>query len=99
MSLYFATFPAGTFDLIVKQLKGFKLDELKIIEHDDSSVVFQSSLTVERLIELRCFTNVYIVLDDTDVFPKSVLNGKYFRLMLLKDGTPQPLASSPEYLN
>ncbi len=94
MSLYFATLPAGTYDIIAKQLKSFKLDELKIVEHDDSSVTFQSSLTMERLVELRYFTNVYLVADKNLEIPKSVFNGKYYRLMLLKNGSPQPINQS-----
>ena len=91
---YFATFPAGTFNLIAKRLKGFKLNELRIIEHDDSSVIFQSSLQIERLVELRYFTNVYLIADNTATVPKSAFKGRYFRLMLLKDGAPQPIAQS-----
>ncbi len=94
MNSYFATFPAGTLELITKQLKGFKLDELKIIAHDDSSVTFQSSLPTERLIELRYFTNVYLVTDKPAEIPKSALKGRYYRLMLLKDGSPQPMNQS-----
>lgn len=88
---YFATFPAGTFDLISKQLKGFKLDELKIVEHDDSSVIFQSYLPTERLVELRYFTNVYQVIDKLVEVPKPALKGRHYRLMLLKNGSPQPM--------
>jgi tRNA (guanine6-N2)-methyltransferase len=89
MSQYFATFPAGIFDLIAKQLKGYKLDELKIVEHDDSSVLFASSLTIEKLIELRYFTNVYLVIDDQST--TSAIKGSYYRLMLLKGGEPQQM--------
>ncbi len=94
MSQYFATFPAGTYEIIAKHLKGFKLDELKLNEHDDSSVVFQSSLSVERLIELRYFTNIYLVIDKINGTSKKAFKGKYYRLMLLKDGTPQPLSQN-----
>lgn len=90
MSQYFATFPAGTWDIIAKHLKSFRLDEIEIVEHDDSSVVFQSSLTTERLIELRYFTNIYLIVDNQKL-PDSVLKGKHFRLMMLKDGKPQPI--------
>jgi len=91
MNSYFATFPAGTLELIAKQIKGFKLDELKIIEHDDSSVIFQSYLPTERLVELRYFTNVYQVIDKLVEVPKPTLKGRYYRLMLQKDGSPQPM--------
>jgi hypothetical protein len=81
---YYATFPAGCYNIIVKHLKSFELDEFKIAEHDDSSVLFESSLPIEKLIELRYFTNVYFVVNDAKPLPKSLLKGKYFRLMLLK---------------
>lgn len=88
---FFATFPAGCFDIIARQLKTFTLSELKIAAHDDSSVTFQSSLPTEQLIELRYFTNIYLVFDKPEKIPKSSLRGKYYRLMLLRDGSPQPM--------
>ena len=91
MNSYYATFPAGCYDIIVKHLKSFKLDEFKIAARDDSSVLFESSLPIEKLIELRYFTNVYFVVDDAKPLPKSLLKGKYFRLMLLKEGAPQSI--------
>lgn len=94
MYRYFATFPAGTFDIIRKHLKSFSLAELKIIEHDDSSVVFDSSMSVERLIEIRYFTNIYAVLDGRKSLPSMNRTGKFFRLMYLKGGSPQALPDS-----
>lgn len=91
MNQYFATFPAGTFGIIARHLKSFKLDELKIIEHDDSSVVFAAALPIEKLIELRYFTNVYLVVDENPSLPSGAIKGKHFRLMRLKDGSPQPM--------
>ncbi len=91
MSQYFATFPAGTFELIAKHLKTFRIEELKIAERDDSSVVFVSTLHIERLVELRYFTNVYLVVDNLKTLPKDVAKGGYFRLMLLKNGSPHQL--------
>lgn len=91
MNQYFATFPAGTFGIIARHLKSFQLDELKIIEHDDSSVMFAASLPIEKLIELRYFTNVYLIVDDKNALPDGVIKGKHFRLMRLKDGSPQPM--------
>lgn len=63
-SQYFTTFPAGCYEIIAKSLKGFKLEELKIIVHDESSVTFLSSFSPERLIELRFLTNIYLVVQD-----------------------------------
>jgi 16S rRNA G966 N2-methylase RsmD len=94
MYTYFATFPAGMFELIARQLKRFALSELKILEHDDSSLVFEASLTVERLIELRFFTNVFLVVDDVKNTPRQALRGSNYRLMLLKNGAPQPLPAT-----
>lgn len=93
MNQYFATFPPGTYELISKHLKAFAIAELKIIEHDDSSVVFQSSLGTDRLIEIRYFTNIYLEIDNNTAFIKSALKGKYFRLMMLKNGAPHPIDS------
>jgi 16S rRNA G966 N2-methylase RsmD len=92
MSQFFATFPAGTFDVIAKQLKAFTLDELTIIDHDDSSIVFASTLRFERLIEMRYFTNVYLIVDDLKSLPPTVVKGRFFRLMLLREGVPQPMS-------
>lgn len=89
---YFATFPAGCYEIISRSLKRFALEELTIIEHDESSVTFHSSFSKEKLIELRFFTNVYMIIRDLEQLKKSDLKGDYFRLMLLKDGTPQVLS-------
>lgn len=90
---YFATFPAGCYGIILKQLKSFSMDELAIITHDESSVTFRSSFRVERLIELRFFTNIYFITEDLRYFPTDILKGDYFRLMLLLDGAPQALSA------
>lgn len=91
MQGYFATFPAGTFEIIVKHLKSFSLDELKIIEHDDSSVIFESSLNKEKLIELRYFTNTYLVIDNKTSLVKKIIDGRFFRLMLIREGEPSQM--------
>lgn len=91
---YFATFPAGCFGIIARRLKRFRLEELTIIEHDDSSVTFQSPFSPEKLIELRFFTNVYVVIEDFNHVHKSCLKGNYFRLMSLKGGEPMALSNS-----
>lgn len=88
---YLATFPAGCYGIIVKALKGFSVDELTIIGHDDSSVTFSSPFRIEKLIELRFFTNIYFIVESLATLPESVLKGEYFRLMSLKDGAPQAL--------
>ena len=90
---YLATFPAGCYEIIAKSLKSFSLDELTLIEHDDSSVTFSSSFRVEKLIELRFFTNIYLVIENLSDLPESYLKGDYFRLMQLKDGSPQALSA------
>lgn len=90
---YLATFPAGCYEIIIKSLKSFSLDDFTIIEHDDSSVTFRSPFRVEKLIELRFFTNIYLVVDDILNLPYTFLKGDYFRLMLLVDGAPQVLGT------
>ena len=93
MQQYFATFPAGCYAIIIKQLKNFPISELEILEHDESSVTFRTSLSVEKLIEVRYFTNVYVTYTSTTPFPKELLKGRYFRLMGLVNGAPKQLTS------
>ena len=87
MQSYIATFVAGCQDIILRQLKRMPLDKLKVTNVDESSVTFDSDYPVEKLIELRFFTNIYLAIKDI-ANPKSMLKGKYFRLMMLKDGEP-----------
>jgi tRNA (guanine6-N2)-methyltransferase len=93
MNTYFATFIAGTYELVSRQLKSFSVNELKIIEHDESSVLFESNLSNERLIELRFFTNAYLVVKEIkDV--KKHLKGKHYNLVYLKSNSPTTLEES-----
>lgn len=90
---YIATFPAGCFEIISRQLKKFTIDELKIKQHDGSSVTFESHLTPEKLIDLRYFTNTYVILDQARLsryhsFIKKDVN---YRLMGLTEGEPTEL--------
>lgn len=94
MSRYFATFPAGFYGLIVKQLKSYKLDELKVLGNDESSITFESSLHAERLIEIRYFTNVYLIIDDLANTPANLIKNEYYSLMMLQDGTPRAMSAS-----
>lgn len=91
---FFATFPAGTYDILVKSLKSFSVAELTILSHDDSSVTFQSTVSIEKLIELRFFTNVFLVYNKPANVPRFLIKGEYFRLMQLTEGIPQPLPAS-----
>lgn len=91
MTQYFATFPAGTFEILVKHLKSFTISEVKILENDSSSVLFESSLRTERLVDIRYFTNVYRVVLDDDSSTDLHFNGKFFRLMKIKNGEPSQI--------
>jgi 16S rRNA G966 N2-methylase RsmD len=91
MNRYLATFPAGTYALVVKHLKRFNLSELAIVGHDDSAVVFTSALQPERLIEIRYFTNVYLMVDVLKDVPKKFLKGQYFHIVQLTNGEPQAI--------
>lgn len=84
---YIATFPAGCFPVIAKQLKKMPLETLAIMEHDESSVTFSSSLSKEHLIEMRFFTNVFIFIDD--IPPSGFISGEVFRLYALIEGETQ----------
>lgn len=89
---YIATFPAGCYEIVARQLKQFSVDELKIINHDTSSLTFASTFRAERLIEFRFFTNVYLVLDQARLSsykPFIYLSG--YRLLSSVNGEPQTL--------
>ncbi|MGD8373920.1 MAG: hypothetical protein PVI21_03625 [Candidatus Woesebacteria bacterium] len=88
---YIATFPAGTFPLIVKYLKGFSVVDFKILEHDESSVTFDSALNIERLIEIRFFTNVFVVIENVSRI-KKLIKGEHFRLICISGGKPVSMA-------
>jgi tRNA (guanine6-N2)-methyltransferase len=88
MTKYFATFPAGFYEIIAKHLKSFELRQLTIIDHDDSSVVFESNFSISKLVELRYFTNVFMIANSA----KLPLRDRGFRLALLKNGEPSMLA-------
>lgn len=94
MQEYFATFPAGCFPIVVKHLKHFTQAELIIIGHDGSSVHFRSSLSLEQLIEIRYFTNVYIIWDKEKPLPGSFIKGKYFRLGAVGVNGPQRIEAA-----
>jgi 16S rRNA G966 N2-methylase RsmD len=90
MNSYFATFPAGCYEIIARQLKAFRPDELILLRHDESSVMFNSPLSIQKFIEMRFFTNVYLLIEQP--VPKGALKGEYFRLMLIKQGAPAELS-------
>lgn len=93
MKKYIATFPAGTFLIIAKYLKSFSLNNFKIIDNDESSVMFLSDLNAERLIEIRFFTNVFVVIEDKAEI-KKLVKGNHFRLIYIKNGEPTAIESS-----
>ncbi|TVQ22475.1 MAG: hypothetical protein EA382_11975, partial [Spirochaetaceae bacterium] len=92
MTRFFATFPAGTYDIIARDLKRFKISELVMLEHDDSSLVFDTALTDERIIEVRYFTNAYRVLDRVSDLDPASLTGRFYQLTFLKNGRPETLS-------
>ncbi len=86
---YIATYPAGCYEVIARQLKQFKVDELKIASHDISSVTFESTLSKERLIELRFFTNVFLILEEVKLASyRQLINNPGYRLMAITKGEP-----------
>ena len=89
MMKYFATFPAGSYPIIAKHLKSFRIDELRLIGNDDSSVTFEASLPVNRLTGIRYFTNIFLVAQDA--LPSDALNGRFFRLIGINKGKPQAI--------
>lgn len=90
---YIATFPAGAFDVIARQLKRFTIDDLKILEHDESAVMFRTQFTQERLIEMRFFTNVYMVINTDHLRQyKRFIKTESFRLFEFTNGAPTEIA-------
>ncbi len=67
------------------------LDKLKVTNIDKSSVTFNSDYPIEKLIELRFFTNIYLIISGPGGLPKATFKGRYFRLMMLKDGEPHQI--------
>lgn len=94
MQNYIATFVAGCQDIIFRQLKQIPINNLKVINQDESSVTFNSDYAVERLIEMRFFTNIYLIIENPNSLPKSTFKSKYFRLMMLKGGEPAQIEAS-----
>jgi len=88
---YLATFPAGTYPIIARQLKKFGVGELGIASHDDSSVTFTSNLRHERLIELRFFTNVFLIFEGKLGKYKKAIKGNAYRLGALTEGMPSEI--------
>ena len=62
MQQYFATFITGAEDVIAARLQQFANAELKVLQLADGLVVFESSLSPNKLTELRFFNNVYQLL-------------------------------------
>jgi predicted RNA methylase len=61
---YFATFISGCQQIIDNRLKQFAKNDLSVQEIYDGLVVFNSSLSIEQLSELRFFNNVYELVVD-----------------------------------
>ncbi len=93
-NLYIAMFPAGCYEIVARQLKTFRVPEVELLGHDQSSVSFTSSLTIERLIEFRFFANIYLVLDKSRLDEyKTLVRGSSYRLLSSVDGEPSPISS------
>lgn len=61
---YFATFIPGTRDIIYQRLSKFSNASLAVNHIFDGLVIFDSSLTIAQLSELRFFNNVFVLLHD-----------------------------------
>lgn len=86
---YIATFPAGCFEIIESQLKKLSIGSLKILSNDESSVSFTSKLAIEKLIEFRFFTNIFLVLDVSNLYlSKRFIKMPGYRLMAIDQGKP-----------
>lgn len=63
---YFATFIPGTRDIIYQRLNRFANASLVVNQIFDGLVIFDSSLSIAQLSELRFFNNVFVLLHDFD---------------------------------
>lgn len=61
---YFATFIPGTRDIIYQRLSKFANANVAVDQIFDGLVIFESSLTIAQLSELRFFNNVFVLLHD-----------------------------------
>lgn len=90
---YIATFPAGCYEIIARKLKEFTLNEIKIEARDESSVTFASSLSRERLIEIRFFTNLFMVIDPGKLRSyRNMFKSDGYRIYAIRRGSPVEMA-------
>lgn len=88
---YLATFPAGCFDIIYKDIKKYSLKNLEVVNHDNSALIMSSNLAISKLINIRYFTNIYLIIeDDTEI--KTFLQGHYYKLVYLNNAQPDSLS-------
>ena len=74
MNQYFATFTAGSQEVVLRQLKKLPIDQLKITSIDESLVVFTASFPPERIIDFRFFNNTFLLLRDFGEEPGNTLD-------------------------
>lgn len=74
MHQYFATFVAGTQDIILRQLKKVPIERLKVTYIDDGLVVFDASFPPERIVDFRFFNNTFLLLKDFGEKPSNTLD-------------------------
>jgi hypothetical protein len=92
---YFATFIAGTRDIVGHRLSTFPNASLKVEEIQDGLAVFESDLRAEQLSELRFFNNVYQLLaDSTDDLPVPDLPARGTFVIRVREGSQPSLPKS-----
>lgn len=74
MNQYFATFVAGTQDIILRQLKKVPIEQLKVTYIDDGLVVFNANFPPERIIDFRFFNNTFLLLKDFGEKPSNTFD-------------------------
>lgn len=102
MTTYAATFTAGTREIILKHLKQFPLEQLKISYSDNSFMIFSSSLPEAKIANFRFFNNIFEVIYRVskaesleEIAEKSLKNlqplptkGRTFKLYFASGGEP-----------
>lgn len=67
MNQYFATFIVGAEEIIAARLQKYSNAELKVINLADGLVLFESTMSLNQLSELRFFNNVYQQLNEGEL--------------------------------
>lgn len=64
-----ATFVAGAQEIILRQLKQYPIERLKVTYSDDSFILFATDMPIDQIIDFRFFSNTFVVAKQWEVSP------------------------------